>query len=79
MQHYVRCISPIFFEAGIQNLMCGCILGWGSVAYHFRVTVTLTLLLTVKAVTLIFMSGRGSAMSSAKEGKSGPIYNLSKR
>ena len=39
----VRCISPIFFELGIPNLVCGCILGWRSVAYHFRVTVTLTL------------------------------------
>ena len=39
----VRSISPIFFEVGIRNLVCGCILGWGSVAYHFRVTVTLTL------------------------------------
>ena len=38
----VRCISPIFFEVGIPNLMCGCILRWRSVAYHFRVTVTLT-------------------------------------
>ena len=34
--------------------------------------------LTVKAVTLIFISGRGSAISSAKEGKSGFIYNLVK-
>ena len=32
--------------------------------------------LTVKAATLIFISGRGSAISSAKEGKSGSIYNL---
>ena len=39
----VRCISPIFFEVGIPNLVCGCILGWRSVAYHFQVTVTLTL------------------------------------
>ena len=38
----VRCISPIFFEVGILNLMCGCILGWQSVGYHFQVTVTLT-------------------------------------
>ena len=38
----VRSISPIFFEIGIPNLVCGYILGWGSVAYHFRVTVTLT-------------------------------------
>ena len=32
--------------------------------------------LTVKAAILIFISGRGSAISSAKEGKSGFIYNL---
>ena len=31
------------FEIGIPNLVCGYILGWQqSVAYHFRVTVTLT-------------------------------------
>ena len=34
--------------------------------------------LTVKAATLIFISGRGSTISSAKEGKSGFIYNLAK-
>ena len=34
--------------------------------------------LTVKAATLIFMSGCDSAISSAKEGKSGFIYNLVK-
>ena len=34
--------------------------------------------LTVKAATLIFISGRGSVISSAKEGKSGFIYNLVK-
>ena len=33
---------------------------------------------TVKAATLIFISGCGSAISSAKEGKSGFIYNLVK-
>ena len=32
--------------------------------------------LTVKAATLIFISGCGSAISSAKEGKSGSIYKL---
>ena len=32
--------------------------------------------LTVKVATLIFISGRGSAISSAKQGKSGFIYNL---
>ena len=32
--------------------------------------------LTVKAATLIFISGCASAISSAKEGKSGSINNL---
>ena len=34
--------------------------------------------LSVKAATLIFISGCGSAISSAKKGKSGFIYNLVK-
>ena len=34
--------------------------------------------LTVKVATLIFISGIGSAISSAKEGKSDFIYNLVK-
>ena len=34
--------------------------------------------LTVKAATLILISGRDSAISSSKEGKSGFIYNLEK-
>ena len=34
--------------------------------------------LTVKAATLIIISRCGSAFSSAKEGKSGVIYNLVK-
>ena len=34
--------------------------------------------LIVKAATLIFISGCGSAISSDKEGKSGFIYNLVK-
>ena len=33
---------------------------------------------TLKAATFIFISGRGSAILSAKEGKSGFIYNLVK-
>ena len=51
----VRSISPIFFEVGIPNLMCEYILGWRSVAYHFRVTVTLTL--TSDLVFRIIVSG----------------------
>ena len=52
---HVRSISPIFFEVGIPNLVCGCILGWRSVAYHFRVTVTLTF--TSDLVFRIIVSG----------------------
>ena len=40
------------------------------------INVLLDFSLTVKAATLIFISGCGSAISSAKEGKSGFIYNL---
>ena len=41
-------------------------------------TILLDFSLTVKAATLIFTSDCGSAISSAKEGKSGFIYNLVK-
>ena len=42
------------------------------------VSVLIDFSLTVKAATLIFISGRGSTISSAKEWKSGFIYNLVK-
>ena len=45
---------------------------------HCKCEVLLDFSLTVKAVTLIFISGRDSAISSAKQGKSGSIYNLMK-
>ena len=51
----VRSISPIFFEVGIPNLVCGYILGWWTVAYHFWVTVTLNL--TSDLVFKIIVSG----------------------
>ena len=40
---------------------------------NFANVILLDFSLTVKAATLIFISGRGSAFSSAKEGKSGSI------
>ena len=40
--------------------------------------VLIDFLLTVKAATLIFIPGGGSAISSAKKGKSGSNYNLVK-
>ena len=45
---------------------------------YCNIDVLLDLSLTVKAATLIFISGCGSAISTAKEGKSGFIYNLVK-
>ena len=49
--------------------------------FVFLLRTTLILIdfsLTVKAATLIFISGRVSTISSAKQGKSGSIYNLVK-
>ena len=46
---------------------------------HCSAKVLLDFSLTVNAATLIFISGRGSAISSAKEWESGFIYNLVKR
>ena len=43
-----------------------------------RVHTLIDFSLTVKAATLIFISGRVLAISSAKQGKSGFIYNLVK-
>ena len=45
---------------------------------NFTVLLLIDFSLTVKAATLIFTSGRGSAISCAKEGKSGFIYSLVK-
>ena len=50
-----------------------------SLCPHVHTTsILLDFSLSVKAATLIFISGRGSAISSAKKGKSGSIYNLVK-
>ena len=44
-------------------------------AISSQLNILLGFSLTVKAATLIFISGCGSAISSAKEGTSGFIYN----
>ena len=49
----VRSISLTFFEVGIPNLVCICILGWWSLTYYFRATVTLT----SDQVLIIIVSG----------------------
>ena len=47
----------MLFEVGIPNSVCVCILGWRSVVYHFRITVTLTsdlvLIIIVSGASLI--------------------------
>ena len=35
LNYHVRSIFFILFELGILNLVCGCILGWQCVIYHF--------------------------------------------
>ena len=49
-----------------------------SVTCNNQVSISIDISLTVKAATLMFISGRGSAISSAKEGKSGSFYHLVK-
>ena len=44
-----------------------------------RILLLMDFSLTVKAVTLIFIFGRGLAILSTKHGKSGSIYNLVKK
>ena len=44
----------------------------------FGRSVFIDFLLTVKGTNLIFRSGRGSVISSAKQGEPGSIYNLVK-
>ena len=46
--------------------------------YTSERTILIDFSLSVKAATLIFISGCGSAISSAMEGKSDFIYNLVK-
>ena len=50
-------------------------MSWCNDLLRIFLQVLLDFSLTVKAATLIFISGRGSAISSAKEGTSGFIYN----
>ena len=45
---------------------------------HVQTKVLIDFSLTVNAATLIFIPGRGLAISSAKQGKSCFIYNLVK-
>ena len=60
----VRSISLIFFEVGIPNFVCICILGWWSLTYYFLATVTLTsdlvLIIIVSGAYLLYYLRRES-------------------
>ena len=58
---------------------CIASMNWLVLGSSVNVTILLDFSLTVKTATLIFISGCGSAISSAKEGNSGFIYNSVKR
>ena len=72
----VRTIHTIIKELYIQTTW------YGDLVYKFRRLLNFSLklfynfLFSVKAVTFNFISGRSLAISSAKQGKSGSIYNL---
>ena len=60
-----------------QHLSCTGTAGYSAFASNFVINFhSADFSLTVKAATLIFISERGSAISSAKEGKSSFIYIL---
>ena len=71
-----KCASHSFTTKKLAHSMCQVSL---IVKYKCNTKgVLLDFSLTVKAAALIFIIGCGSAISSAKEGKSGFIYNLVK-
>ena len=65
---------------GIQSRKAGELpcqtMNWSSLMHDCEKSVLIDFSLTVKAVTLIFISGRCSAISSTKQEKSDSIYNL---
>ena len=68
-------------EQSIQNAVNLSKIIFSSLNFHMHISnmsVLIDFSLTVKAATLIFISGRGLAISSVKEGKSDSIYNLVK-
>ena len=74
------CFHISYFVVALLGMM-GEKSGWTkhveqSLGFVYQVLIGFSL--TVKAATLILISGRGSAISSAKQGKSGSIFNLVK-
>ena len=71
------CLYPLFFFFSCQHLLF-LISFQACVIYLSLKLILIDFSLTVKAASLIFISGPGSAISSAKQMKSGSIYNLVK-
>ena len=75
------CQSTRFLVSGLQGLICcgvDSLFIFGLSTGTKDDSILLDFSLTVKAATLIFISGCGLAFLSAKEGNSGFIYNLVK-
>ena len=74
------CKRPVAIIITFQRWKMACIIHASNVWRHSMPfndkCILIYFSLTVKAVTLIFISGRCSASSSAKQEKSGSIYNL---
>ena len=62
----------------MSQLICCQYLTFSAIVGSSTALILIDFSLTVKAATLIFISRRGSAISSAKQGKSGSVYNLVK-
>ena len=68
--------STIYYDQGMSNHTRKCQITDHISANAGSAQILLDFSLTVKAATLTFISGCDSAISPAKEGKSGSIYNL---
>ena len=73
-----KIIRLLFFHNGNVFVFVLVILSINTCTILPDLLILLDFSLTVKAATLIFISGCGWAISSATEGKSGFIYNLVK-
>ena len=81
MKRTPRCVlktAAIFNINGVRDRLENTHIRYHIVPNETPEAILLDFSLTVKAATLIFISGCAPAISSAKEGKSGFIYNLVK-
>ena len=77
----VRSISLIFFEVGIPNLVCICILAWWSLTYFFQANVTLTsdlvlIIIVSGAYLILFENGIPNLVGDCILGCVSVLYHL---